>query len=144
MSPYKSLAIVGATGNLGEQLLAALADDPRGRTLDIRILTRPSPWQITVDPGLNVSLHQITYNTRNTHSTLLQALKGVDVVISTLGDDSGLTSRDVRNSGELPGFRAQDEVARAAKEAGVKLFVPSYVDETDTCCKFFSLIYILS
>jgi len=125
MSPYKSLAILGATGNLGSQLLAALAHDPRSRTLDIRILTRPSPWQIPVDPELNVSVHQITYNTRETHAALLRALKGVDVVISTVGDDSGLTSRDVKSSGKLPGFRAQDEVARAAKEAGVRLFVPA-------------------
>jgi uncharacterized protein YbjT (DUF2867 family) len=125
MSSYRSLAILGATGNLGEQLLAAIARDPRAKPLDIRILTRPSPWQIPVDPGLNVSLHQITYNTRNTHASLLKALKGVDVVISAVGDDSGLTSRDVANSGELPGFKAQDEVARAAKEAGVKLFVPA-------------------
>lgn len=125
MSPYRSLAILGATGSLGEQLLAALAHHPRAKTLDIRILTRPSPWNIPVDPVLNVSVYQITYNTPETRTELLEALLGVDVVISVVGDDSGLTSRDVKSSAELPGFRAQDLVARVAKEAGVKLFVPA-------------------
>jgi len=125
MSPCQSIAILGATGNLGEQLLAALSHHPRARTLDIRILTRPSPWQIPVGPGLTITSYQITYNTEDTHASLLKALKGVDVVISAVGDDSGLTNREVKNSGALPGFRAQDEVAKAAKAAGVKLFVPA-------------------
>jgi putative NADH-flavin reductase len=125
MSPCRSIAILGATGNFGEQILAALSQHPRAKSLDIRILTRPSPWQIPVDPSLNISLYQITYNTRGTHAALLDALTGVDVVISAVGDDSGLTSREVKNSGALPGFKAQDQVATAAKAAGVKLFVPS-------------------
>lgn len=125
MSPYRSLAILGATGNVGEQLLTALAHHPRSKSLDIRILTRPSPWRIPVDPTLNFSVYQINYNTRDTRSELLEALRGVDVVISTVGDDSGLTSRDVQTSAELPGFRAQDIVAKVAKEAGVRLFVPA-------------------
>lgn len=125
MSPCRSIAILGATGNFGEQLLAALSHHPRAKSLDIRILARPSPWQIPIEPGLNISLFQITYNTRGTHASLVEALSGVDVVISAVGDDSGLTSREVKNSGALPGFRAQDEVATAAKAAGVKLFVPS-------------------
>jgi uncharacterized protein YbjT (DUF2867 family) len=127
MSEIQSIAILGATGRLGSQLLAALARHPRHKSLDIRILTRPSPWPTEVDPSLRVTVYSIQYGTRDTHETLLQALRGVDVVISTVGDDSGLSSKDVRSIAELPGFRAQEVVAKAAKAAGVKLFVPSSV-----------------
>ena len=48
------------------------------------------------------------------------------MVISTIGDDSGLSSRDVRSISELPGFRAQDVAAKAAKAAGVKFLVFRY------------------
>lgn len=125
MSEIQSIAILGATGRLGTQLLAALAKHPRHKSLDIRILTRPSPWPTEVDPCLRVTVYPIQYGTRYTHEALKRALHGVDVVISTVGDDSGLSSKDVRSIAELPGFRAQDAVAKAAKAAGVRLFVPS-------------------
>ena len=127
MSEIQSIAILGATGRLGTQLLAALAKHPRHKSLDIRVLTRPSPWPTEVDPSLRVTVYPIQYGTRDTHDALLRALQGVDVVISTVGDDSGLSSKDVKSISELPGFRAQDVVAKAAKAAGVKLFVPSSV-----------------
>lgn len=127
MSEIRSIAILGATGRLGTQLLAALAEHPRHRSLDIRVLTRPSPWPTEVDSSLLVTVHPIQYGTPSTHEALLRALHGVDVVISTVGDDSGLSSKDVRSIAELPGFRVQDVVAKAAKAAGVKLFVPSSV-----------------
>ena len=125
MSEIQSIAILGATGRLGTQLLAALAKHPRHKSLDIRILTRPSPWPTEVDSSLQVTVYPIQYGTYGTHEALKRALHGVDVVISTVGDDSGLSIRDVRSVAELPGFKAQDAVARAAKAAGVKLFVPS-------------------
>ena len=127
MSEIQSIAILGATGRLGTQLLAALARHPRHKSLDIRVLTRPSPWPTEVAPGLRVSVYPIRYGTYNTHEDLKLALRDVDVVISTVGDDSGLSSKDIRSIAELPGFRAQDAVARAAKAVGVKLFVPSSV-----------------
>ena len=127
MSEIQSIAILGATGRLGTQLLAALAQHPRHKSLDIRVLTRPSPWPTVVDSSLLVTVYPIRYGTADTHETLLRALRGVDVVISTVGDDSGLSCKDVRSITELPGFRAQDVVAKAAKAAGVKLFVPSLV-----------------
>ena len=125
MSEIQSIAILGATGRLGTQLLAAFAKHPRHKFLDIRILTRPSPWPTEVDSSLRVTVYPIQYGTYDTHEALKRALRGVDVVISTVGDDSGLSSKDVRSIAELPGFKAQDAVARAAKAVGVKLFVPS-------------------
>ena len=127
MSEIQSIAILGATGRLGTQLLAALAKHPRHKSLEIRVLTRPSPWPTEVDSSLRVAVYPIQYGTPDTHEALLRALRGVDVVISTVGDDSGLNGKDVRSIAELPGFRAQDVVARAAQAAGVKLFVPSLV-----------------
>ena len=81
-------------------------------------------------------MYPIQYGTSDTHDALLRALRGVDVVISTVGDDSGLSSKDIRSIAELPGFRAQNVVAKAAKAAGVKLFVPSSVPSLrhDPCC----------
>jgi uncharacterized protein YbjT (DUF2867 family) len=125
MSEIQSIAILGATGRLGTQLLAALARHPRHKSLDIRVLTRPSPWPTEVDPSLRVTVYPIQYGTPGTHESLLRALRGVDIVISTVGDDSGLSGKDVKSIAELPGFRAQDVVAKAAKAAGVKFFVPS-------------------
>lgn len=127
MSEIQSIAILGATGRLGTQLLAALAKHPRHKSLDVRILTRPSPWPTEADPCLRVSVYPIVYGTHETHEALQRALRGVDVVISTVGDDSGLSSKDVWSIAELPGYKAQDAVAKAAKAAGVKLFVPSLV-----------------
>lgn len=127
MSEIQSVAILGATGRLGAQLLAALVGHPRHQSLDIRVLTRPSPWPTEVHPSLQVTVYPIQYGTSETHEALLRALDGVDVVISTVGDDSGLSGKDVGSIAELPGFRAQDVVAKAAKAAGVKLFVPSSV-----------------
>lgn len=46
------------------------------------------------------------------HASLVSALKGVEVVISTLAG---------------PGFASQLPLAKAAKEAGVQLLVPRYV-----------------
>ena len=127
MSEIQSIAILGATGRLGTQLLAALARHPRHKFLDVRVLTRPSPWPTEVDPSLRVSVYPIQYGTHDAYEALQQALYGVDVVISTVGDDSGLSSKDIKSIAELPGFKVQDVVAKAAKAAGVKLFVPSSV-----------------
>ncbi|KAL4245650.1 NAD(P)-binding domain superfamily protein [Abortiporus biennis] len=141
---YTSFAILGATGKLGQELLRSFSEHPLSDQLDIRILTRPSSFckacklgdQYDLNTGsrsrgrpLNITVFQIdyVYGSRETHQVLREALKDVDVVISLVGDDSGLNHRDghVRHIGELSGFKAQLEVAKAAKAAGVKLFVPS-------------------
>lgn len=94
----------------------------------IRILTRPTSAEKAHTiaeryPTLYLTVHAIDYTGEETG--LEAALRGVDIVLSTVGDDSGLTSEDVAHTGLLPGFIAQDAVARAAKVAGVRLFVPS-------------------
>ncbi|KAJ7631588.1 hypothetical protein DFH06DRAFT_698142 [Mycena polygramma] len=128
MSAPITIAILGASGTLGPSLLQALADHPRALEVRIRILTRPRSAEKAHTlaekyPTLYLTVHPIDYV--GTETGLDAALHGVDVVLSTVGDDSGLTREDVAHTGLLPGFLAQDAVARAAKAAGVRLFVPS-------------------
>ncbi|EIN04954.1 hypothetical protein PUNSTDRAFT_138141 [Punctularia strigosozonata HHB-11173 SS5] len=123
---YRSIAILGASGNVGQELLAALALHPRFSELELRVLTRNST--IALDgklPWLNLSTYTIDYDSDDVDAQLANALRGVEVVVSVVGDDSGLGSKDVPHTGHLPGFQAQEKVARAAKTAGISLFVPA-------------------
>ncbi|KAJ7710075.1 hypothetical protein B0H14DRAFT_3022505, partial [Mycena olivaceomarginata] len=94
-------------------------DHPKVLDARIRILTRPTSAEKAHTlaaryPTLYLTVHAVDY-TGAEAETGLAARWGVDVVLSA----------DVAHLGLLPGFIAQDAVARAAKAAGVKLFVPS-------------------
>jgi uncharacterized protein YbjT (DUF2867 family) len=133
MSPSLTIAILGASGNLGPFFLQALAAHPKAPDVHIRILTRRTSFEkvqaiIEKHKSLSITVHEIDYSVPNTG--LDSALTGVDVVVSTVGDDSGLTNKDVAHTGMLPGFKAQDAVAQAAKTAGVRLFVPACVKQS--------------
>ncbi|KAJ6455904.1 hypothetical protein C8R47DRAFT_1165850 [Mycena vitilis] len=128
MSAPITIAILGGSGILGPFLLQALADHPRALEVRVRMLTRARSAEKAHTlaekyPTLYLTVHPIDYT--DTETGLDAALYGVDVVLSVVGDDSGLTREDVPHTGLLPGFLAQDTVARAAKAAGVRLFVPS-------------------
>ncbi|KAJ7712026.1 hypothetical protein B0H16DRAFT_1626470 [Mycena metata] len=128
MSPSLNIAILGASGTLGPFILQAISAHPNASTVCLRILARPTSVgrvKILVEQhaDLDLTVHVIDYT--NGGAGLDSALQGVDVVISAVGDDSGLTKKDVKHTGLLPGFITQDTVAKAAKAAGVKLFVPS-------------------
>ncbi|KAJ7096879.1 hypothetical protein C8R44DRAFT_717503 [Mycena epipterygia] len=130
MSRPLTLAILGASGTLGPFLLTALAAHPKAHDVRIRILTRATSVEkvhLIADEhkSLYLTMHAIDYTGAETETGLDAALRGVDVVLSLVGDDSGLTNKDVEHTGLLPGYIAQDTVARAAKAAGVRLFVPS-------------------
>ncbi|KAJ7865180.1 hypothetical protein B0H14DRAFT_419199 [Mycena olivaceomarginata] len=130
MSAPLTIAILGATGTLGPSLLQAIADHPKVLDARIRILTRPTSAEKAHTlaaryPTLYLTVHAVDYTGAKAETGLAVALRGVDVVLSAVGDDSGLTRKDVAHLGLLPGFIAQDAVACAAKAAGVKLFVPS-------------------
>ncbi|KAN0140140.1 NAD-P-binding protein [Lactarius tabidus] len=104
MSGYKNFAVVGA-GNIGAFIIHQLLTDKAAGTInDVVVLTRQGS-KTTVGTGANL----VTVDYSNKES-IKKALTGVDVVISTLPG----TALDVQ-----PG------IAEAAKEAGVKLFVPS-------------------
>jgi saccharopine dehydrogenase-like NADP-dependent oxidoreductase len=123
MSGYKNFAVVGA-GGIGSFIVRQLLTDKAAGTVDnVVVLTRqaslasesdcrtPSTNQpsqgskTTVDPA--AKLIPVDYSNKELIKT---ALTGVDVVISTVPPLA---------------FDVQPGIAEAAKEAGVKLFVPS-------------------
>ncbi|KAJ7796103.1 hypothetical protein B0H14DRAFT_3551821 [Mycena olivaceomarginata] len=108
MSAPLTIAILGATGTLGPSLLQAIADHPKVLDARIRILTRPTSAEKAHTlagryPTLYLTVHAVDYSGAEAET----ALRAVDVVLSAVGDDSGM------------------RFAHAAKAAGVKLFVPS-------------------
>jgi uncharacterized protein YbjT (DUF2867 family) len=122
MSGYKNFAVVGA-GNLGSFVVRQLLKDKSaGIVNQVVVLTRqvslaslgqtlPTHWQwqeskTTVEGDAKVI--PVDYSKKQ---SIVAALAGVDVVICTIAD----TALGAVQAG----------IAEAAKEAGVKLFVPS-------------------
>ncbi|KAL1297269.1 hypothetical protein AAFC00_004828 [Neodothiora populina] len=99
MSAYQTVAIAGATGNLGPSVLNALA---AAGTFKITVLSRKA----TI-PNLpsGVTVAQVDYSS---HSSLVSALKGHDALVSVISD-----------------FDSQPALIDAAIEAGVSRFIPS-------------------
>jgi len=107
MSGYKSFAVAGA-GNIGKYIVKELAELKRqGVVSDVKVLTRSTTPNAEAT-GLGAESVTVDYTSS---ASLVSALKGVDVVISTLG---GPALADT-----------QSALALAAKEAGAKLFIPS-------------------
>ncbi|KAK4702281.1 hypothetical protein P7C70_g3945, partial [Phenoliferia sp. Uapishka_3] len=97
---FTTFAVAGA-GGLGSFVAEALASVPG---ISVVVLSR-STFVPNLSPHIRVK--QVDY----THPTsLIPALKGIQVVISTLSGS---------------GFAAQTQLSDSAKHAGVKLFVPS-------------------
>ncbi|KAE8356372.1 hypothetical protein BDV28DRAFT_165037 [Aspergillus coremiiformis] len=108
MSPV-TVAIVGATGETGRSIVDALLQSPTD--FGITALSRPSSMekpenQKLREGGINV----VAYDVHGPLEKLVDILTGVDVVISAVS---------------YAGISDQIPLARAAKEAGVKRFVPS-------------------
>ena len=120
MSGYKNFAVVGA-GHIGGFIIRQLLTEKAAGTVnDVVVLTRqasstsPSDAptdslsqgsKTTVDPA--AKLIAVDYSNKE---SIKKALTGVDVVISAIADTA---------------INAQPKIAEAAKEVGVKLFVPS-------------------
>ncbi|CAE6436156.1 unnamed protein product [Rhizoctonia solani] len=103
----KTVALAGANGFVGK----AFAKEFLAQGLDTRILTRTesinsAPLQEFKSQG--ASLHAVSYDDE---ASLFKALEGVDVLVSTVAG-AALVS-------------AQVPLIKAAKAAGVKLFLPS-------------------
>ncbi|OAX37281.1 NAD(P)-binding protein [Rhizopogon vinicolor AM-OR11-026] len=105
MSLYSSFAVAGAGPTIGGRIVKALIE----RGASVVALARPSSTS-TSSPLLNgAKVATVDYADVNAVASILREHK-VEVVISALA------------YGALP---AQSTIADAAKEAGVKLFVPS-------------------
>ncbi|KIJ40230.1 hypothetical protein M422DRAFT_32294 [Sphaerobolus stellatus SS14] len=107
MSAYKSFAIAGfgKAGSLYANCFAQHKEDGFKWKVLSRSFAKP---ELRTAEAQGAELVAVDYDSQ---SSLINALKGVDVVLSTLRDE-GLET-------------VQLNLVRAAKEAGVKLFVPS-------------------
>lgn len=104
MSGYTNFAVVGA-GVIGSYIVTQLLKDKAsGITKDVVVLTRQGT-NVTVQGDAKAI--QVDYSD---NESIKRALTGVDVVISTV---------------PVAALDVQGKIAAAAKEAGVKLFVPS-------------------
>ncbi|KAE9367246.1 NAD(P)-binding protein [Stipitochalara longipes BDJ] len=100
MSEIKSVAIAGASGNLGPHVLKALVD----ANFQVTVLTRSNK------PGAydaSVKVVEVDYTSVE---SLAAALKGIDALVSTVGHE---------------GIEKQTLLIDASVAAGVKRFIPS-------------------
>ncbi|KAJ4252839.1 hypothetical protein NW762_010745 [Fusarium torreyae] len=100
MSSYKNIAIVGASGNTGKIIIDGLLSAAK---FNITVLTRK---ESTTTFAKEVNVRKTDFS----ESDLIDALRGQDAVISTLG---------------VEGFGEQQKIVDAAVQAGVKRFLPS-------------------
>ncbi|KAI0067434.1 NAD-P-binding protein [Artomyces pyxidatus] len=111
MSGFKTFAVVG-NGNVGsfviDELLKAKA---AGNVEEVVILTRAESANKESTQKFATAGAQVTIVDYANKASVIKALAGIDVVLSTLS--------------VFPSIEAQEVVAEAAKEAGVKLFAPS-------------------
>ncbi|KAH8108719.1 hypothetical protein DFH11DRAFT_1631869, partial [Phellopilus nigrolimitatus] len=106
MSGYKNFAVAGA-GNLGKFIIEALLDKKAsGAVSSVSVLTRSSGSH----EGLVAKGAKLSAVDYASPASLAGALAGIDVLVSTIGG---------------PAIAQQAGLARAAKTAGVQLFVPS-------------------
>jgi len=126
-STRKVISVVGATGNVGSEITTAFLDK---KTYTVRVVARPDWQNKEADKKSKIlsfqqkGAHIVEADLSDTKS-IVNALKGTDVVICAL-------------SGAALGL--QIAVIEAAKQAGVKRFVPSEFGMDITKVKEFPLL----
>ncbi|KAL7272792.1 hypothetical protein RUND412_004379 [Rhizina undulata] len=98
----KNVALVGATGNLGPSILAAL----RESSYNVTVLTRAGSTSTQNLPS-DVTVVSVDYDN---HASVVEALRGQDALVVTIG---------------AAGIVLQRKIIDAAVEAGVKRYIPS-------------------
>lgn len=132
MSGFSSFAIFGL-GKLGSCVLQSLLETTGSKKFTIHILTRVGSRRDAEGLPSNVSFYAIDYsNPEDAEAQIIQALSGIQVVISTVGagveDPNQLAqalTKEGKHSNFIPGYANQRIVARAALRAGCNLFVPA-------------------
>ncbi|KAH8587740.1 hypothetical protein B0O99DRAFT_584061 [Bisporella sp. PMI_857] len=112
MPDIKSVAIAGASGNLGPHVFKALFN----ANFQVTVLTRGQK-SVTYDPSIKVL--EVDYTSID---SLTSALQGQDAVVSTIG---------------LEALEDQTVLIDAAIAAGVKRFIPSDFGSTTTNPKLY-------
>ncbi|KAL7268362.1 hypothetical protein RUND412_009019 [Rhizina undulata] len=98
----KNVALIGATGNIGNHILAAL----RASDYHVAVLTRggsAAPQSLPAD----VKVVTVDYNN---HASVVKALKGHDALVASIASTA---------------LGLQKKIIDAAVEAGVKRYIPS-------------------
>lgn len=103
MSPVQNVAIIGAGGNIGRQIVAALVKQSKHR---VTAITRPDSTSI-----LPAGLHDTKKADYSDHDAVVKALDGQEMLIITLGV---FAAKDT-----------QQKLVNAAKDAGVKYIMPN-------------------
>ncbi|KAJ7035521.1 hypothetical protein C8F04DRAFT_1342400 [Mycena alexandri] len=108
MTTKQRVLLLGATGETGRSILQGLLED--GESFEVEVLVRPSSTtkpavKALAERGVNIRVADITGPIED----LVKVLSGIDVLISVIDAGSQL---------------AQIQLATAAKEAGVKRFIP--------------------
>ena len=101
-SPIQTIAIAGAAGNVGVDVVKAITS----AGYQVVVITRQDSTS-TPPSGPNVTVKTVDYSSKQ---SLVDALKGVQGVVSLLAG---------------PGFGVQNALVDAAFEAGVTRFLPS-------------------
>ncbi|KAH8914748.1 NAD(P)-binding protein [Atractiella rhizophila] len=101
---FKTFAIAGISGTVSKTFLQSFLDLPT--VPKIYILSRQDKPDIPSHP--NVIVVKVDYSSPDTIAASIQG-KGIEVLISTIGGN----------------LLAQEPLVKAAKKAGIKLFVPS-------------------
>lgn len=82
MSQPKRVALVGGTGMLGTAVVEALLARPK--LFELTLLTRRGPPSFKAPEGVKQTVVVESYDHPDNDEALVQALKGHDVLVSTL------------------------------------------------------------
>ncbi|KAL4863330.1 hypothetical protein BDV12DRAFT_177573 [Aspergillus spectabilis] len=99
-SPLKNIALIGASGSIGQILLSTLLDSS---DFNVTVITRSSS-ETSFPPGVTVRKSDFS------QADLVSAFEGQDAVVSAVG---------------ATGFSEQSKFIDAAIQAGVSRFIPS-------------------
>lgn len=110
-SPFHTVTIAGATGNVGYAIAEAFLNDG---SYNVKILRRKLDENEKAK-SLNSKGAEIVYADHSQKDDLVKALKGTDVFVSAVFESSNNTSL----------YDIQVSFLLAAKEASVKRFIPS-------------------
>ncbi|CAI2185578.1 11611_t:CDS:2 [Funneliformis geosporum] len=110
-SPFRTVTIVGATGTLGYHIADAFLNNG---SYNVKVLRR-KPENVNANASsLAERGAEIVYADYDQMDDLVKALRGTDVLVST-----------VNASDDVSFYETQLPLLIAAKEAGVKRFIPS-------------------
>jgi len=110
MSGIKTIALTGV-GNLGQSFVDHLVSEQKaGKISKVIVLSRESSKGSETNSKLEAQGATIAFVDYDNQKSIESALTGVDAIISTL---------------PVAGLLSQITIAKAAKAAGVKLFIPS-------------------